>query len=647
MANRLIKERSPYLKKSAHQPVDWYPWCEEAFRKAKEENKPILLSVGAVWCHWCHVMAKECFENPEIAQIINENFVAIKVDRDERPDIDRRYQEVVVSLTGSGGWPLTVFLTPDGKAFFGGTYFPPEDRWGRPGFKSLLLRIAQLWKEDRDRVIRSAEHIFELLRNYSSSSHKDNVGEELLNRGIANLLASVDYQYGGIGTAPKFHHARAFELLLYHHFFTGQTLPMEAVEITLDSMARGGIYDHLGGGFFRYSTDDRWIVPHFEKMLSDNAELLLVYSLAFQVTKKDLYRYVVEGILNYYQRFGFDEGGGFYASQDADIGDLDEGGYYTFSLEELRGILTEEEVKVTSLYFDIHPKGEMHHDPSKNVLFIAMSEEEVATATGIPLERVRQLLESARRKMLSYRESTRQQPFIDKTIYTNWNGLMLEALSTCYKVFRIPWVLSSAEKTADRLMKEMWRDGQLMHTYGVKGMAEDYIFLARGLLSLFEVTQKREYLEASVMLAHEAIKKFWDPQGWGFFDTEEKDEGLLRIRLKTLQDTPTQSVNGAAPYLYLVLGSITPYTEFLEYAEKNLQAFARMVREIPLISPSYLISLYAYLKGIYKVETETFFEDILSSFRPFKVVLRSPVKGVVVCEGSSCRVYEGIPDSLS
>ncbi|RMH03010.1 MAG: thioredoxin domain-containing protein, partial [Aquificota bacterium] len=264
MPNRLAKAKSPYLQKSAHQPVDWYEWSEEAFKKAKEEDKPILLSIGAVWCHWCHVMAKESFEDPEIARIINENFVAIKVDRDERPDIDRRYQEVVIALTGSGGWPLTVFLTPDGYAFFGGTYFPPDDRWGRPGFKSLLLRIAQLWREDKNRVLRSAQSIYESLKNYTSQNFKDYVDQSLLEKGISTLLASIDYEYGGIGSAPKFHHAKAFELLLYHYFFNPSSLLQKALQLSLDSMAKGGVYDHLLGGFFRYSTDDRWIVPHFE-----------------------------------------------------------------------------------------------------------------------------------------------------------------------------------------------------------------------------------------------------------------------------------------------------------------------------------------------------------------------------------------------
>lgn len=647
MANRLINAKSPYLRKSAHQPVDWYEWSEEAFRKAKEEDKPILLSIGGVWCHWCHVMAHESFENPEIAKIINENFVAIKVDRDERPDIDRRYQEVVFALTGSGGWPLTVFLTPDGEAFFGGTYFPPEDRWGRPGFKSILLRIAQLWKEDRQRILKSAQHIFQTLQTYSTSSHKDHIDEDLLERGISSLLTAIDYQYGGIGSAPKFHHAKGFELLIYHYYFTKNELIRRAVEISLDAMAKGGVYDHLLGGFFRYSTDDLWRVPHFEKMLYDNAELLKLYSMAYQVFGKDLYRYVAEGIVRYYREEASDPEGGFYASQDADIGTLDEGGYYTFSLKELSQFLTEEELKVASLYFDIGPKGEMHHDPSKNVLFIAMSEEEIASFLGKPVEEVKGLLKSAREKMLDYRRRTRERPFIDTTIYTNYNGLMLSGMAYYYKVFKDSWALDISVKTADRVLSELYDGKRLMHTHGVEGFSEDYIFLAMGLLDLYEISRREEYLQAAINIANTAIELFWDPQGWGFYDTIPKGEGLLKVPSKPVNDSPTQSVNGTAPYLLITLYSLTGEERYMDYAEKTLQAFSRLVREAPMISHSYLISLYAYLKGMCKVETSERWEECLSAFRPFKFVKFSPVEGIVACVGTSCRRIEDCQELTS
>lgn len=643
MPNRLVNSRSPYLQKAAHQPVDWYEWSEEAFQRAREEDKPLLLSIGGVWCHWCHVMAHESFENPEIARIINENFIPIKVDRDERPDVDRRYQEVVIALTNSGGWPLTVFLTPEGKAFFGGTYFPPDDRWGRPGFKSLLLRIAQLWKEDRHRVLKSAESIYESLMTYSRQSFKDPVDGELLDRGISTLLSSIDYQRGGIGSAPKFHHAKAFELLIYRNFFNPSPLLEKAIVLSLDAMAKGGIYDHLLGGFFRYSTDESWHIPHFEKMLYDNAELLSLYSMAYSLFGRELYRKTAEGIVNYYRLYGYDPQGGFYASQDADIGLLDEGGYYTFTTREIEELLSPEELKVSSLYFGL---ASMPHEPEKKVLYINMEEEEVSKALGLELEDVKRLLDSSKAKLLQHRES-REMPYIDRTIYTNWNALMISALCDYWKVFSDQWALASAEKTADRLITQHYMDGKLLHTEGVEGFSEDYIFFSRALLSLFEITQKRSYFELSTELIKKSIELFWDDDGWGFYDTAGTGDGLLGVRLKNLQDTPTQSVNGSAAYTLLVLGTLTGEGMFIEYAEKTLQAFSRFVREVPMASHSYLISLYAYQKGIYKVETRDFFEEALRLLRPFKFVLKSDMEGLVVCEGQTCQKFETFNEILT
>ncbi|MEN3028852.1 MAG: thioredoxin domain-containing protein [Aquificaceae bacterium] len=643
MANRLIHSRSPYLQKSAHQPVEWYEWSEEAFKRAREENKPVLLSIGGVWCHWCHVMAHESFENPEIAEIINGHFIPIKVDRDERPDIDRRYQEVVIGLTGSGGWPLTVFLTPEGKAFFGGTYFPPEDRWGRPGFKSLLIRIAQLWKEERDKILRSAESIYESLQLYSRENFKDPIDRELLDKGISSLLTSMDYERGGIGSAPKFHHAKALELLIYHNYFHPSEVLRKAVERSLDAMAKGGIYDHLLGGFFRYSTDDRWHIPHFEKMLYDNAELLSLYSLSYMVFGKELYRKTAKGILEYYRLQGYDSRGGFYASQDADIGLLEEGGYYTFSREELERILTPEELRVASMHFGIAP---MPHEPERGVLYIEREEEEVSKITGIPSQEVSRLLELARLKLRDFRER-REKPYIDKTLYTNWNALMVSALCQYWKVFLEPEARDMAERTVRRLMEEHYREGNLYHREGVEGFSEDYLFLSQALLDLFEITQETLYLQTASELARRAIELFWDERDWGFYDTAREGEGLLRVRVKNLQDTPTQSVNGSAGYTLLLLGALTGEGSFTDYGEKCLQSFSRFVRQVPMVSHSYLISLYAYLKGIYRVETRDFLEGALRFFRPFKFVLKSDVEGLVVCEGQSCKKYESLNQILT
>ncbi len=639
MTNRLANSRSPYLLKSSNQKVDWYPWCEEAFEKAKKEDKPILLSIGGVWCHWCHVMAHESFENEEITKIINENFVAIKVDRDERPDIDRRYQEVVMAMTGSGGWPLTVFLMPDAKAFFGGTYFPPEDRWGRMGFKNLLLRIVNLWKEDREKIKRSAEHLFETLRNYNSANYKDYVNENLLTRGISYLLSSLDYQKGGISGAPKFHHASALELLIIHYYFTKLPTIKEAIQIWLDGMAKGGIYDHLLGGFFRYSTDEDWLVPHFEKMLFDNAELLKIYSIAYKIFSKDLYSYIANGIVDYYKEEATDEKGGFYASQDADIGNLNEGGYYTFTYDELRQILNEEELQIASLYFGITPNGHMHN--GKNVIHLNMDHTEIADLLKKDMDFVRQTLISIKNKLKQYREK-REKPFIDKTIYASWNGLMISGFCEYYKVFGDEWALEFAKKTANRILQELYVDNHLYHTHGIKGFSEDYVFFARALLDLYEITQDGKFLEIGKRLLDEALDLFWDKENWGFWDTKDESVGLLSIKNRPIQDTPTQSVNGAAPYALFLLYSITGESKYMDFSEKTLQAFSRFIQDVPMASHSYLVSLYAFSKGIYKAESSKYYEELLRLYRPFKFTLKGDVEGIMVCEGQNCRLFDGI-----
>jgi len=634
MANRLIHSRSPYLKKSSHQPVDWYEWGDEAFEKAKREDKPILLSIGGVWCHWCHVMAHECFENEEIARIINENFIPIKVDRDERPDIDRRYQDFVYALTGSGGWPLTVFLTLDGKPFFGGTYFPPEERWGKPGFKNLLLKIAKLWKEDRKRLLNYAQDILQLLESQEKVDQKGQISEQLLEQVINYTLHLVDSINGGIGIAPKFHHSKFWELLFYRYFFTKDKNLLTVVEFSLDAMAKGGVYDHLLGGFFRYSTDDRWMIPHFEKMLYDNAELLHLYSLAYQVIPKRLYKRVAIGILEYYRKEGVDPEGGFYASQDADVGILDEGGYYTFSTKDFEKVLSKDELEIANLYFGIAKK---EKNEERGVLFIRNTEEEISKQLNIPIENVEMVVESIKNKLLKYREDTREKPFIDKTIYTNWNGLMLEGLSTYYKVFLAPWAKEIASKTANRLIDKLYKNGELYHAEGVKGFAEDYVFLAKGLLGLFEITQENKWLAISLDLMEKAIEKFWDKEKGGFFDSDREGEGLLKLKKKSIADSPIQSVNGAAPYLLLLLASLSNKTNFIDLAKDNLEAFATYIEYLPTASASYLISLYAFLKRIFKVETRDYYEESLRLFRPFKFVILRDIDGILICEGSSCQ----------
>lgn len=643
MPNRLAAAKSPYLRKAAQQPVDWLEWGDEAFDQAKRRDCPILLSIGGVWCHWCHVMAHESFEDLSIAGIINESYVAVKVDRDERPDIDRRYQDAVVRITGSGGWPLTVFMTPAGKIFYGGTYFPPDDRWDRPGFKTLLFKLSELYRSDRDRIEQAADELYHGMAMRASMDIEADADKSLIGKAVSSTLSAIDTAFGGLGSAPKFHHASAFEFLLNYNFFAKDSLISRAVTDALNAMARGGIYDHLLGGFFRYSTDERWMVPHFEKMLYDNAELLKLYSVGYKVYGNELYSSTANGIVTYYKKCGCDVDGGFYASQDADIGVLDEGGYYTFSSDELSLILTSDEFRAISLYFGIETIGTLHHDPSKNVLFIDKEFDQIAEGMKRPVSEVTGLVKIAKDKMLRHREEKRDMPYIDKTTYTNWNGLMIEALCIAGNMLGCSEYVEIAEKSAKRIIVEYYDGSRIAHRDGVAGFSEDYIFFAKGLLELYQSTQNEDYFNVARALIDEAIKLFWDNEHWGFFDAEPGGPGYLQIGVKNIQDSPVQSANGIAPLLLLKIADVSGEDRYVEYADKTLRAFAALAEEYPAFSYSYLMSLHAYQSGICKVETSRFIVDALKDFRPYKLLIRKEIEGVLICENNTCVKYDVYP----
>jgi uncharacterized protein YyaL (SSP411 family) len=643
MPNRLADAKSPYLRKAAEQLVDWLEWGDEAFEEAAKRDCPILLSIGGVWCHWCHVMAHESFEDAEIAGLINERFVAVKVDRDERPDIDRRYQDAVMRISGNGGWPLTAFLTPEGKIFFGGTYFPPEDRWERPGLKTLLLKLSDLYRNDRARIEEAADELFNGILGESSMDMKAEFDKTAISSGVTTAISVMDSKYGGLGKAPKFHHAAAFNFLINYNFFADDSSIIKAVTAALDAMAKGGVYDHLLGGFFRYSTDERWMVPHFEKMLYDNAELLKLYSIGYKVFGKELYRTASRGIVEYYRKYGSDDSGAFYASQDADIGMLDEGGYYTFSLPELTTILEVDELRAISLYFGIGTSGIMPHEPSRNVLFLDKDRDQIASMMDRPVSVVADLIQSAGEKMLRYREEKREMPYIDKTIYTNWNGLMIEALCIAGNLMGDREYYVMAERSAKKILDDYYSEGRILHRLEVKGFSEDYIFFARGLLELFQSTQKDEYAAIARELTDEAIRLFWDREHWGFFDAEPGGRGYLGIGVKNIHDSPVQSANGIAPLLLMQLADLTGETGYMEYAEKTIKAFAALVEVYPTLSYSYLTSCHAFHTGTFKVETSQFFIEALRDFRPYKFVIRKEIDGVMVCEKNSCRKYDAYP----
>jgi hypothetical protein len=646
MPNRLEHARSPYLQGAKDQPVNWFEWGDEAFALAKELDRPILLSVGGVWCHWCHVMAHESFENIDIAAFINDHFIPVKVDRDERPDIDRRYQDAVMNISGSGGWPLTAFLTSDGRVFYGGTYFPPEERWQKPGLKSLLVKLAEIYRDQRDRIEDAADQIYQHALMSSSVDMKAEPAVDLPDKGISEMLLSLDMNNGGIGKAPKFHHATAFEFLVNHLFFVGNDLVKKGIVTALDGMAKGGICDHLLGGFFRYSTDARWLVPHFEKMLNDNAELLKLYSIAYKVFRNELYRSATEGIIAYYKKYGLDEAGGFYSSQDADIGVLDEGGYYTFTEAEMAQLLDADEMQAVKLYFGTGKEGKLHHAPLRNVLFINMEPGRIAEVMHLSVDAVNKILYSAKQKMLIHREQTREMPYIDKTIYTNWNGLMIEALCISGNLLGQKEYIALAEKAARRILASCYADGSIMHRDGTPGFLEDYVFFSHGLLELFQATQNNKYLDIAKDLMNHAVALFWDNEKWGFFDAVQGGPGYMEIRIKNIQDTPVQSANGVAPLVLMLLAEATGDTVYLDYAEKTLKAFAGLAEQQPAISHSYLLSLHAFHQGIYRVETDKFFKQALSEFRPYKFVIKSDVEGVVVCEKETCRKFAAWPPQM-
>ncbi len=488
--NALSKASSAYLRSAMHQPIYWHEWGEEAFATATRENKPILLDIGAVWCHWCHVMDRESYDDPEIAQLVNERFVAVKVDRDERPDIDSRYQVAVSSISGQGGWPLTAFLTPDGKPFYGGTYFPPNDHYGRPSFKRVLLAISDAYREKNGEVVEQAKMVENALSQAESFvGRSSEFSLKVIDQIVESALKMFDPRNGGFGTAPKFPHPAVLDLLMDQYVYTGDEKLRDAIVTSLEKMAHGGVYDQLAGGFHRYSVDERWVVPHFEKMCYDNSELLKNYVHAYQVTGSEFFAEIARDIVRWMDEWLSDrEHGGFYASQDADYSMDDDGDYFTWTLEEAKAVLTEEEAETAGLRYDINEIGEMHHSPAKNVLYIRASLEEISKRLNIPPETVRARLESAKQKMYAARLK-RPTPYIDKTVYVSWNALCISAYLEAAKVLGLDAARQFALRSLDRVLAEGWNpeDG-LLHviTYSdaqaerrkIRGLLDDYAFTA-------------------------------------------------------------------------------------------------------------------------------------------------------------------------
>jgi uncharacterized protein YyaL (SSP411 family) len=593
--NRLKNSTSPYLRSAAHQPVDWREWGEAAFQEARAEGKPVLLDIGAVWCHWCHVIDRESYENPEIAAMINELFIPVKVDRDERPDVDARYQSAVSAISGQGGWPLTAFLTPDGKPFFGGTYFPPDDAMGRPGFRRILESISETFQTRRPEVNSSAKAVEEAVAKAEAfEGAQGKFDTRVLDQAIEAALGQFDEARGGFGHAPKFPHASAMDLLLEAHLTTHDEVLLEVAERTLEAMALGGVYDQLGGGFHRYSVDERWCVPHFEKMSYDNSELLKNYVHGWQVTRKPLFRETAEGIIAWVGEVLSDpERGGFYSSQDADQTLDDDGDYFTWTLGEVRAALTPEESRAVEIYYDVEAQGEMQHDPERNVLWVAASIEETAEKLRLDEASARILLARARGKLLAARRERQPVPAVDETIYTAWNAMLVSAYLEAARAFNRPDCRDFALKTLERILAES-RDEtkRFLHRPGrprLEGTLEDHVFAAGALLDAYETTLDRRYFDTAERTMRQAIERFGDTHVGGFFD-RAKDAapmGGLDVRRKPMQDSPTPGANPAAAIVLDRLYSFTGDEFYRQWAEKTLETFTGVAAQYGLFAGTY------------------------------------------------------------
>src|SRR5579862_753970 len=615
--NALARASSSYLRSAMHQPIQWHEFGEEAFAAARSANKPMLLDIGAVWCHWCHVMDRESYDDPEVAAIVNENYVAVKVDRDERPDIDIRYQLAVSSLTGQGGWPLTAFLTPDGKPFYGGTYFPPTESYGRPSFKRVLLSIAQAYREKNGDVLEQAQLVESAIARAESFGGGGTVSATVIDAIVESALKMFDGVNGGFGHAPKFPHPAALDLVIDRYLRTRDESLRPIFVHTLEKMARGGVYDQLAGGFHRYSVDERWIVPHFEKMCYDNSELLKNYVHGYQATGSEFFAAVARDIIRWMDEWLSDrERGGFYASQDADYSMDDDGDYFTWTLKEAQSVLTEDEARVACLHYDINEIGEMHHNPAKNVLYVRASIEEIASRLKIPAERVEELLASAKKKMYAAR-LRRPTPYVDKTVYVGWNSLCISSYLEAASVLNLPDARRFALRSLDRLLSRAWKDqagtenrstaagGTLLHVISysdpkaehreVPGMLDDYAFTVLACLDAYEATSDLTYFNFARSIADAMVARFFDPTSGGFLDSESSSSGnnfgVLATRRKPLQDSPTPAGNPMAAIALVRMHHYTGDAGYRDKAEQTLETFAGVAEQFGIFAATYGIAV--------------------------------------------------------
>ncbi|MGA2625112.1 MAG: thioredoxin domain-containing protein [Bacteroidota bacterium] len=615
--NRLIHEKSPYLLQHASNPVDWYPWGEEAFQKAQQEDKPIFLSVGYSTCYWCHVMEREDFENPATARLMNEHFVCIKVDREERPDVDRVYMAAVQALTGSGGWPMSVFLTPDRKPFFGGTYFPPAPQVGRPGFPQLLEHISKLWHTERRKIVESSLQITEFLRANTKTADAVPLDDSTLQAACSQFAEVFDKEHAGFGAGPKFPQPVTFNFLLRYYSRSGEHTPLDMTLATLRKMAEGGMYDQIGGGFHRYSVDAQWRVPHFEKMLYDQAQLASSYVDAYQITRDEFFASMVRDILDYVLRSMTHSEGGFYSAEDAESlptpagqestpesanpSMKKEGAFYLWTKKEIEDILGREIAPIVDFYYGVKDQGNALHDPmnvfvGQNILYIWSTVEETAWKFNKTQEEIQELLLDSRKKLFAEREK-RPKPHLDDKIITAWNGLMISAFSRAYQVLGDPKHLSAAERSAVFVASKLYdpvsvrllrryRDGEARFD----GTLQDYAFFIQGLLDLYEASFDIQWLALAIDLAKKQIELFGDPEQGGFFDTAPGDMTLF-IRTKDDYDGAEPAGNSVAALTLLRLARVTDNKEWSATAEKTIDALSLGIRQYPTAHAQMLAAL--------------------------------------------------------
>ena len=597
MSNRLINETSPYLLQHAHNPVDWYPWGPEALERARSEDMPILLSIGYSACHWCHVMERESFENEDIAALMNESFVSIKVDREERPDLDSIYMTAVQAMTGQGGWPMTVFLTPDGRPFYGGTYFPPEERGGLPGFPRVVQALARAYRENREEVVQTTQRLIGHIRQVSAGVRsQEPLTADILHQAYGGIAGSFDDRHGGTGLQPKFPQPMVYEFLLRYHLRFESPNALDMVDLTLEKMAHGGIYDQLGGGFHRYSTDTYWLVPHFEKMLYDNALLARLYLHAFQTTRKPLYRRVVEETLDYVAREMTHPSGGFYSAQDADSEGV-EGKFFVWRPEEITAILGKETAEVVNRVYGVTRTGNFE---GHSILHVAEPPEKAAGELGMAQPEFDALLQASKAALLRARES-RVHPARDDKVLTSWNGLMLGAFAEAGAVLDRPDYVSYANQNAKFLLDHLRKGDRLLRTYrepraALNGYLEDYAFLVDGLITLHEATFDQDWLREAVALGYGMVDLFWDEGEGLWYDTGRDHEALI-VRPRDVSDNATPSGASMATDVLLRLAVITGDSELRRRAAESLRSVRELMSRVPAGAGHWLGALDLYLSS--------------------------------------------------